>query len=480
MPHSSTCLSRKIASSRQSQRSSAKPSYGSRVDSYPFLISSLEVHPVTTQYYKQYGETVHRLTLQGRLPVTFIEKPGYHKVYVTLTAPLGAVHRHYLDASAARKEVPAGIAHFLEHKIFEQVGEDISRHFALHEAQVNAYTEHHRTTYLFSATNHVLDNTVRLLEMFFYPRFTPEGVEKEKNIIIEELNMHLDNPHYQQYYQLLKHMFHDHPVTVDILGTKESIQAISYEALSNVHRAYYQPEKCHLTLVGDPQHLKVLEALEAHVTLPTGQGTDVQDFSHAEATCVASSGNVLEADVLMPSVMFGIKRMQEGRLEKEEKLRHQIATTLFFDLVFGQSGPYYEAWLDAGLINDAYDYEVSFEPSYGMVFIYAETDKPKAFVQTLHETMSTLATTAPIEEDDFKRVKRQMLGNFVRSLDALEHLAHESARLALQGVSVYDLLEVAQTVSLAAVRDVAKTLAADTLSSVTMLPIPTNKAPDSE
>lgn len=433
---------------------------------------------MTTQSYKQYGETVHRFKLQGRLPVTFIEKPGYHKVYVTLTAPLGAIHRFFNDSSKTRHTVPAGAAHFLEHKIFEQEGEDISRHFAIQEAQVNAYTEHHRTTYLFSATNYVYENTVRLLNMFFYPHFTTEGVEKEKNIIIEELNMHLDNPHYQQYYQLLRQLFHKHPVSEDILGTKESIQAINYEILRQVHAAYYQPEKCHLTLVGDPVHLDVIKRLETDVKLPVSEGLDVQAINQEEPLHVVTDRFTLEADVLTPSVMFGIKRMEEGALNSQDRLKHQIATTLFFDLVFGQSGPFYEAWLEEGLINDAYDYEVSFEPSYGMVFIYAESPKPEAFLERLHETMGDLVTTAPVLEEDFIRVKRQMLGNFVRSLDALEHLAHESARLALQGVSVYDLLEIAQKMPLESIQNIASTLKEETFSSVIMKPNNTKKMSD--
>jgi len=156
-----------------------------------------------SRHYKQFNETVHTFKIEGRLEAVIVEKPNFHKTYVSITTPLGSIHRGILDKQDVHYDVPAGVAHFLEHKIFEQDGMDISRLFSMHEAQINAFTEHNRTTYLFNATNHIIDNIKRLISMVFYPKFSAAGVEKEKNIITEELNMYLDDPHYLQYKALL-------------------------------------------------------------------------------------------------------------------------------------------------------------------------------------------------------------------------------------------------------------------------------------
>ena len=417
--------------------------------------------------YKEFNEHLTSFTLHNRLKVFIIQKPSFHKQYVTLSTPMGSIHRAYKNASDAVIEVPAGVAHFLEHKIFEIEGEDISRFFALQEASINAYTEHNRTTYLFSATDHLIDNTLRLIDMFFHPKFTESGIEKEKNIILEELNMHLDDPYHIQYYRLLQNMYHHHPIKEDILGSKSSIEAIDLTILKAMHEAYYKPEESLLIMIGDIDALAVQAALEQRVVLPKKSVLHPASLPFNEPKSVVKEKEVLYLDVLMPSILIGIKRLPYS-LNKAQNLRDNLSFSMFMDLVFGRSSDYYESWLDQKLINDSYGLDLSLESTYGYALIGSETSDPEKLYQVIMNTLYQ-ASTLKIKEEDFQRIKKQMVGSFVMGLDSLEYLAHETSRLAHEDMIIYEVLELAKSITFEEVLAHKDTIEPHQLSGVIIL-----------
>ncbi len=416
--------------------------------------------------YKAFDERITKFRLHDRLDVVVIHKPRFSKTYVTLTTPLGSIHRHYRD-EAGTHETPAGIAHFLEHKVFEKNGVDVSSEFARDEAQVNAYTEHTKTTYLFHATANVFEHVKRLLTMFFQPDFTDAGVAKEKNIIAEELNMHLDDPYYQQYHAVLNQLFHKHPVREDILGTNTSIQAITTDALRTMHQAYYRPDVCTLTVVGDIDITAFHDALSTQVTLPNTTTRRPYHPLIDEPHHVRTRHQTLALDVLVPNVLLGIKTLPEGPMNPRRRIKRHLAMTMLYDLVFGKSTDLYETLLDDGLINDSYGLDIQLEASYGYVLIGSESHQPDALIQRLHDVLMTLSTH-PTSHDDFARYKKQTLGGFVMSLDSLEYIAHETARHIKDGLLFHDVLDIARSVTfddvLALKQDVAEERIAVTLA----------------
>ncbi len=401
--------------------------------------------------YPQYKETIYFGKLKNRLNLYHIQKRGFSKSYVSLSAPIGAIHQSFKDASNQKVTVPKGVAHFLEHKVFEKDGVDVSKYFALKEASINAFTEHHQTTYIFSATNHLIENTNRLLTMFFHPSFSEKGVEKEKNIIIEELNMYQDDPAYQQYHNLINNLYHTHPIKDDILGTKESIQAIALDDLRSMHEAYYQPEVCNLVIVSAHDPHELFESLNAIIKFPekTLKKPDVPNLN--EPLKALKDFDEGKFDVKMSSILYGIK-FDPTTKNALDHIKQSLALSIFLDLTLGKSSNTYKALLDKALINDTFGLEVAFESAYAYSLIGTETDTPKETDEALYDILINLKYRE-INEEDFMRLKRQMLGNFIHGLDQLESLAYHVSEYIQYGVQFFDVLELASNLSL---KDVQK------------------------
>lgn len=395
-------------------------------------------------HYKQFNETVHTFQVQGRLEAVIVEKPNFHKTYVSITTPLGSIHRGILDEQNVHYDVPAGVAHFLEHKIFEQDGMDISRLFSMHEAQINAFTEHNRTTYLFNATNHIIDNIKRLISMVFYPKFSAAGVEKEKNIITEELNMYLDDPHYLQYKALLSAMYGAHPIKEDILGTRESIAAIDESVLKHVHAAYYAPERCSLIIVGDVDAQTIENAL-TETPLPAKTSWRPAPFNASNGAAVETAHIEGSYDVLTPGLLLGIRRALSNG-DAQSRIKDRLAFSMAIDLMFGSSSTLYERLMREGLINDSYGLDMTLEKEFGYVLIGSETNNPDVLEDALRHAVKTASQT-PISDEDYERVKRSNVGSFLMSLDSLSYLAHEMSRFVHEGLMFYDVLAIAQSIT---------------------------------
>lgn len=423
---------------------------------------------MNTKHYSAYNETMVSFKLHDRLDTLIIKKPGFSKTYVTITAPLGGIHHSYQYQGNVIQTEP-GIAHFLEHKIFEQDGEDISRLFAKDEAQVNAFTEYDRTTYVFYATKTTHDHIKRLVDMFFYPVFTEEGVTKEKNIIQEELNMHLDDPYYQEYQTLLNHMFHSHPIKEDILGTKDSINNMSADALKAMHQAYYKPETARLIIIGDVDEHEIKTYLENAITLPIDNDYAPQEAEFNEPPTVNQPETTLYLDILMPSVLVGIKTMPDARDDFKTQLKKQLIFSMGMSLLFGKSSDIYESLLNQNLINDTYGIDINVEKSYGYGLIGSETSQPDTLKDKLTQILETLYTY-PINRNDFIRAKKQMVGNFLMSLDNLEYLAHESSKYTNTKFNIYELLTLAKTITYEDITTWQSTVKKDHISTVIIKP----------
>ncbi len=396
--------------------------------------------------YDDYREVVHHFRLHGRLPVHIIQKPSYSKVYVTLSAPLGSVHTRFRDETGAERTVPPGAAHFLEHKVFEKGGRDVSEDFSLEGAEINAFTDHHRTTYLFHATDVLYTNVTRLCTMFFFPEFTSEGVKKEKNVILEELAAHKDDPYYAQYRGLMNAMYHEHPLKDDILGTEESIRSMDAQTLLDIHKAFYRPEEAVMVIVGDIDPVRLQEHLEQADILPEESRSAPLPFATKESPAVVRERIETELDIMIPSVLFGIKLPLAPDEPFRKRLRARIAYAILFDLVFGKTGDVHEELLDKGVINDSYGIDLVFGETYAHALIGTETEAVAAFEKRLQTELASLAEK-DIAEADFLRVKRQLYGGFIQSLDNLETLAHQYGEYIRHGVSYYDMLALARSVT---------------------------------
>ena len=191
-------------------------------------------------YYDQIDETVYETELNNGLKLFVIPKTGFQKTFVTYTTQFGSLDRKFKPhGSEGYVTVPDGVAHFLEHKLFENEEEDLFTAFAEDNAQVNAFTSFDRTSYLFSATDNVENNIKRLLTMVETPYFTEASVNKEKGIIAEEIKMYQEQPGYKLMFNTLRAMYESHPIRVDIAGSVESIYDITKEDLYLCYETFY-------------------------------------------------------------------------------------------------------------------------------------------------------------------------------------------------------------------------------------------------
>src|SRR5690606_13607321 len=202
-------------------------------------------------HFPQLDEQLYYEKLDNGLDVYLLPKTGFYKTYATFTTKYGSIDNHFVPLGKEEYvKVPDGIAHFLEHKLFEKEDGDVFQKFSRQGASANAFTSFTRTAYLFSSTSHVEKNLETLLDFVQEPYFTDQTVEKEKGIIAQEIRMYDDNPDWRLYFGMIKNLYEKHPVRIDIAGTVESISAITKDMLYTCYNTFYHPSNMVLFIVG--------------------------------------------------------------------------------------------------------------------------------------------------------------------------------------------------------------------------------------
>ena len=309
--------------------------------------------------YEQINETLYYEQLDNGLDVYILPKHGFSKSYATFTTKYGSIDNHFQIPGKDTVKVPDGIAHFLEHKMFEEEDGDVFNKFANFGASANAFTSFDRTAYLFSSTGHVKENLTTLLDFVQNPYFTYENVEKEKGIIGQEINMYNDNADWRVYFGLIENMYHNHPVKIDIAGTIPSITEITKEMLYTCYETFYHPSNMLLFIVGAVDPDEMINTVRSNQAAKSySKQEEISRFFEEEPTHVAQPKSVREMAVAMPKVMFGYKEKKTG-LVGDELLKGELTTQLVLDILLGQSSDLYGQLYEDGLINDSFGTDYS-------------------------------------------------------------------------------------------------------------------------
>lgn len=366
-------------------------------------------------YYPQVGETLYKTTLSCGLPVAVLPRPGFTKKLCYFVTDFGAIHNKF-TVDGEEYTAPAGVAHYLEHKLFDMPERDITEEFATLGAIPNAFTSYDMTAYYFSCTDNFKENLALLLEFVTTPYFTKESVAKEQGIIGQEIGMHEDNPDTVAFELLVKTMYENHPIYNPILGTRESIAQITPEVLTTVHRAFYRPDNMLLCVVGDVKAEEVAAIAEEklkNIPCPKVEQSRFWD----EAMTVKTSYVTKAMAVPMPMFQLGFKSepLQNG----EEGVRQEIIGDLAAEALFGESSRLYLRLYDEGLIDTSFG--GGFETIEGMAMLSASGDSrnPVAVRDAILQEARHLAETG-ISQEDFLRMKRSAFGRRIRSLDSFE------------------------------------------------------------
>ncbi|WP_202077210.1 EF-P 5-aminopentanol modification-associated protein YfmH [Caldalkalibacillus salinus] len=397
--------------------------------------------------FEQLDEVLFHEKLANGLDVFILPKNGFNKTYATFTTKYGSMDNHFAPPGQEATKVPDGIAHFLEHKMFEEEEGDVFNDFSKHGANANAFTSFDRTAYLFSSTKNVKENLTTLINFVQNPYFTDENVEKEKGIIEQEIRMYQDNPDWRVFFGLIEAFYHNNPVKIDIAGTVESIYEINKDMLYTCYNTFYHPSNMLLFVIGpvDPEDIMSL-VRENQAAKDYQEQPEIQRLFDEEPNQVSIPRHEIDLSIGQSKCMMGYKELALG-LQGPELLEQELATSLLMDLLFGQSTDFYQSILEEGLIDDSFGTDYNLEKEYGFSVIGSNTKDPDAFISRIKAHVQETKEKG-IDANHFERNKKKKIGSFLRQLNSPEFIANQFTRFEFNNMNLFDVIPTLESITL--------------------------------
>lgn len=400
---------------------------------------------------KTVGEILYSYTHSSGVKVYMVPKPGFSKAAAYFSTHFGSIDNHFVPVGEKDAiQVPDGVAHFLEHKMFEQPdGANVFDQYSKFGAYANAYTSFHMTAYYFWCTEHLKENIKTLVEFVQTPYFTEENVAKEQGIIGQEIRMYEDDPQWRCYFNMLQGLYQVHPVSKDIAGTVESIAEITKDTLYTCYHTFYHPSNMALCIVGD----FVPEEMQSYVNgllkdIP--QAPPVERFYPQEPEQVAQKKITQKLSVARPIYSIGFKDQPR---KGAEAIRRRVAVKAALNLLMGRSSKLYNELYEKGLITPGFSFDYSGEEAYAFTEISDECDHVEKVVEAIEETIRAFE----FQQEDFERIKRKMFGNSLYALDDPEEYINELAQHVTMGFDPYLRYEACEKLTMEDVQDVLDT-----------------------
>lgn len=411
--------------------------------------------------YPGLGETVYHAKLDAGPAVFVVKKPGFQKKYATFATPYGGANGAFRVAGEGRAvEPPAGVAHFFEHKLFEEPDGNALNKLTDLGTSPNAYTGFNYTVYLFSTVDRFTEAFDILLDYVQHPYFTDENVAKEQGIIGQEIRMYDDMPRWVVYDNFLRAAYHRLPLRDGILGTVESIGRITKELLFDIHRTFYHPGRMTICVVGDLDPEAVVDQVRRDME-PRGYGppAPAELLWPEEPAPPAQPRIERRMKVGRPHVVLGLKGPPErvaplgtpegpagGDGAADARLRRYLAAELALEAVFGKTTPLYWELYEDGTVTEQFQFEVEWFPRASHALVAGETNRPEKFERRLRAALED-ARDRGLDPDTWERVRRQAVGRFYGWLDTPEHLAHGFISLRFLGMEFYRIPEALEAVT---------------------------------
>lgn len=388
---------------------------------------------MTVTQYPKLDEKLYSAVLQNGLTVKVVPRPGFTRKMAYFVTDFGSIHTDF-EFEDKTYHVPAGIAHFLEHKMFELPGRDVSGEFAALGADVNAFTSYDMTAYYFSGSDHFTECLKLLLEFVSTPYFPEESVQREMGIIDQEIGMNEDSPDTRVFEDLMGCLYAEHPIHVPILGSRQSLRKITPELLNACHRAFYTPANMILCVVGDVKPEEVVALAEATLGAqkrPAGRKLrQWEERMHAEKPECSST-----MEVAMPTFQMAFKAEPAPR--GEASVRSEIVGDLAAEALFGESSPLYLRLYEEGLIDSSFG--GGFESVDGCAMLTCGGDSYHAseIREAIVQQAARLAEEG-ITDADFLRMKRSALGRRIRDLDSFDSTCFRICAYHFGGFDYFD------------------------------------------
>ncbi|MCT2343957.1 insulinase family protein [Niallia taxi] len=390
--------------------------------------------------FEQLQEELYFEELDNGLKVYILPKKGFNKTFCTFTTNYGSVDNMFVPLNGTEyKKVPDGIAHFLEHKLFEKKDRDVFQEFSKNGASANAFTSFTRTAYLFSSTQNVENNLETLIDFVQDPYFSEKTVEKEKGIIGQEITMYDDNPDWRLYFGLIENMYANHPVKIDIAGTIESITPITKDLLYECYDTFYHPSNMLLFVVGpvDPEeYMKNIRNNQQKKDYT--KKSEIKRRFEEEPEAVDKKKQVLQMNVQTSKCLVGIKALDVEQ-QGAEMLKNELSINTLLDMLFSNSSENYQDLFSEGLIDDTFSYDYTQEKGFGFAMIGGDTGKPDELADRIQKILLEAKSTT-IQEDTLERTKKKRIGAFLRAVNSPEYIANQFTRYSFNGMNLFDVV----------------------------------------
>ncbi|MBC6127247.1 insulinase family protein [Listeria booriae] len=408
------------------------------------------------QSFDQLKEAVYHETLDNGLQVYVLPKHGFSKTFAIFTTNYGSIDNEFVPLGQdAFTRVPDGIAHFLEHKLFEKEDGDVFFKFGEKGAFTNAFTSFTRTAYLFSSTSNVEENLETLVDFVQEPYFTEETVEKEKGIIGQEIQMYDDDADFRVYFGAIENMYHHHPVKIDIAGTVESIADIDKDLLYLCYNTFYHPSNMILFIVGNVDPEQAIDQVRANQAKKTfAPAKPIKRHFPDEPKSVAVPKKTLKFPVQIAKNLVAIKE-DIGLLRGKEAVQHEMTGDIMLELLFGTTSAAYLDLYDQGIIDDTFGFDYSLQDSFSFVLIGGDAKDPDLQESKIKETLENAIQTG-FNEADLELIKRKKMGQFLRSLNSPEFIANQFSQYIFEEASLFDILPAIEAVTVADVENFLK------------------------
>lgn len=404
----------------------------------------------------RFGEIIYTLKLPNGLTVNLLARPQYHKTYGVLTTNYGSVDTTFiLEGQNEPVTYPAGIAHFLEHKMFDKEDYDAFDLFGKYGADSNAFTSYTRTSYMFSTTENAQSCVTTLLDFVQTPYFTDEKVNKEKGIIDQEIKMYEDNPNWGLFSGIVKNMYPQTPLALDIAGTSQSIQEIKAQDLTECYAHFYRPENMNLFLVGNfivDDMISLIEENQAQKEFPPLTSPQYQ-FDYTKTDLLPY--RMEERDIQQPKTIIGIKGLDQVPAGRAG-LFYYFKIEILMQLLYSESTPQYLAMYNQGVIDDSFDYDFLLERGFHFATIYGNTKHPQAFVKQVIQIAENAVETIQNQTEAFELAKKELVGRLITSLDSLESIANNYEGELFAGATLFDVIPLIEKMELNEVVEVAQ------------------------
>lgn len=400
--------------------------------------------------YEQINETLYEEVLSNGLKVYVLPKKDFHKTYGLFSTNYGSIDQVFGYKGEELKTVPDGIAHFLEHKLFEKEEGDIFQKFGEQGASANAFTSFTRTSYLFSATDQIKENLLTLIDFVQEPYFTPETVEKEKGIIGQEIQMYQDDPVWRQFFGILNNMYPKHPLHIDIAGTIESIDQITADDLYTCYGTFYHPSNMTLFLVGDVNPAEIFEWIQtnqAGKTFPAIR--EIERCFPVETAADIVPFSSIQMAVNRTKAVLGIRGFQENLpSEAKEQLIFRTGINLLFQMLLGNTSQNYLKLYQSGVIDDTFGFEFSLDRGFHFADFSTDTTEPDVFTTKIREILLNFANDPEVNAENFALLKKKMLGKYFQSLNSLEYIANQFTQDLFGEYTLFDSPSIIQEITL--------------------------------